>query len=74
MEVTNRFKVFNLLQKVPEELRTEICNTVQEAVKKKKNIPKKKKCTKAKLSEEALQIAEKKEKQKTREKGKDIHN
>ena len=35
LEVTNRFKVFNLLQKVPEELRTEICNTVQEAVKKK---------------------------------------
>ena len=32
VEVTNRFKVFNLLQKVPEELRTEICNTVQEAV------------------------------------------
>ena len=43
---------------MPEELRTEICNTVQEAVI--KTIPKKKKCKKAKLlSEEALPIAEK---------------
>ena len=55
-ELTNRFKVFNLLQKVPEELRTEVCNTVQET--EDKTIPKKKKCTKAKLSVEALQIAE----------------
>ena len=44
--------------RVPEELWTEICNTVQEAVT--KTIPKKKKCKKEKrLSEEALQIAEK---------------
>jgi len=43
---------------VPEELWTEVCNTVQETVT--KTIPKKKKCKKAKwLSEEALQIAEK---------------
>ena len=43
---------------MPEELWTEVCNTVQEAVI--KTIPKKKKCNKAKwLSEEALQIAEK---------------
>ena len=43
---------------MPEELWTEVCNTVQEAVT--KTIPKKKKCKKAKwLSEEALQIAEK---------------
>ena len=43
---------------MPEELWTEICNTVQEAVT--KTIPKKKKCKRAKrLSEEALQIAEK---------------
>ena len=55
-ELTNRFKVFNLLQKVPEELRTKVYNTVQEA--QDKTIPKKKKCTKAKLSVEALQIAE----------------
>ena len=43
---------------MPEELLTEVLNTVQEAVT--KTIPKKKKCKKAKwLSEEALQIAEK---------------
>ena len=41
---------------MPEELWTEVCDPVQEAVI--KTIPKKKKCTKAKwLSEEALQIA-----------------
>ena len=40
-----------------------------------KTIPKKKKCKKTKwLSEEALQIVEKEEKQKTKEKGKDIPN
>ena len=43
---------------MPEELWTEVCDIVEEAVI--KNIPKKKKCKKAKwLSEEALQIAEK---------------
>ena len=48
-----------------------IHNIVQEAVT--KTIPKKKKCKKAKwLSEEALQIAEEREKQNTKEKGKDI--
>ena len=42
---------------MPDELRTEVCDIVQEAVI--KTIPKKKKCKKAKwLSEEALQIAE----------------
>ena len=47
---------------MPEELRTEICNTVQEAVN--KTIPKKKKYNKEKwLSEEALQIAVKREKE-----------
>ena len=45
---------------MPEELWTEVCNIVQEPVI--KTIPKKKKCKKAKwLSEEALQIAEKRE-------------
>ena len=54
----NRFKGLDLIDRVPEELWTKICNTVQEAVI--KTIPKKKKCKKAKwLSEEALQIAEK---------------
>ena len=61
VEVINRFKGLNLIDRVPEELWTEVCNIVQEAVI--KTIPKKKKCKKAKwLSEEALQIAEKEEK------------
>ena len=56
--MTNRLKGLDLIDRVPEELWTEICNIVQEAVIKK--IPKKKKCKKAKwLSEEALQIAKK---------------
>ena len=59
VEVRNGFKGFNLIDRVPEELWMEVCNTVKEAVI--KTIPKKKKCKKAKwLSEEALQIAEKK--------------
>ena len=63
MEVTNRFKGLDLIGRVPEELWTEICNTVQEAVI--KTIPKKKRCKKAKwLSEGALQIAEKRRKSK----------
>ena len=55
---------------MPEELWTEVCNILQEAVI--KIIPKKKKCKKAKwLSEEALQIAEKRREVKgKREKGK----
>ena len=58
MEVTNRFKGLDLIDRVPGELWTDVCDTVQEAVI--KTIPKKKKCKKAKwLSEEALQIAEK---------------
>ena len=58
VEVRNRFKGLDLIDRMPEELWTEICGIVQEAVT--KTIPKKKKCKKAKwLSEEALQIAEK---------------
>ena len=57
VEVTNRFKGFDLIDRVPEELWREVCNIVQEAVT--KTVPKKKKFKKAKwLSEEALQIAE----------------
>ena len=57
MEVANRFKGLDLVNKVPEELWTEVCNIAQEAVN--KTIPKKKECKKAKwVSEEALQIAE----------------
>ena len=56
--MTNRFKGLDLIDRVPEELWMEVCDIVQEAVI--KTIPKKKKCKKAKwLSEEALQIAEK---------------
>ena len=58
MEVKNRFKGLDLIDRVPEELWTGVRDIVQEAVI--KTIPKKKKCKKAKsLSEEALQIAEK---------------
>ena len=58
VEVTNRFKGLDLIDRVPEELWTEVCNTVQEAVI--KTIPKKKRCKKAKwLSEEALKIDKK---------------
>ena len=54
----NRFKGLNLIDRVPDELWSEVCDIVQEAVL--KTIPKKKKCKKAKwLSEEILQIAEK---------------
>ena len=58
MEVTNRFKALDLIDRVPEELCMKVCDIVQEAVI--KTVFKKKKCKKAKwLSEEALQIAEK---------------
>ena len=58
VEVTNRLKRLDLIDRVPEELWTEVCDIVQETVI--KTIPKKKKCRKAKwLSEKTLQIAEK---------------
>ena len=58
MEVTKRFKRLDLIDTLPEELWTEVCNIVQVVVT--KNIPKEKKCQEAKwLSEEALQITEK---------------
>ena len=57
MEVTNRFKGLDLIDRVPEELRTEVHDIVQEAGI--KTIPKKTKCKKPKwLSKEALKIAE----------------
>ena len=46
VEVRNRFKGLDLIDRVPEELWTEVCDTVQEAVI--KIIPKKKKCKKEK--------------------------
>ena len=55
MIVRNRFKGFDLTDRVPDELWMEVCNNVQESVT--KTIPKKKKCKKAKwLSEESLHI------------------
>ena len=69
VEVTNRVKGFDLIDRVPEELWTEVCDIVQEAVI--KSIPKRKKCKKVKwLSGEALQSCEKKRSKKQRRKGK----
>ena len=60
MEVTNRFKGLDLIDRVPEELWVEIHGIAQKAVI--KTTPKKKKCKKAKwLSEGVLQTAEKRE-------------
>ena len=59
MKLRNRFKGLDLIDRVPDELWTEVHDIVQET--RIKTIPKKKKCKKAKwLSEEALQIAVKK--------------
>ena len=70
VEVRNRFKGLDLIDKVPDELWMEVRDIVQETGF--KTIPKKKKCKKAKwLSEEALQIAVKRE-AKAKEKRKDI--
>ena len=73
VEVRNRFNRLDHIDRVPEELWTEVCNIVQEAVI--KTIPKKKKCKKAKcLSEEALQIAVKRREAKRKgEKGRYKH-
>ena len=56
VEVRNRFKGLDLIDRVPDELWTEVCDIVQET--EIKTIPMEKKCKKGKwLSEEALQIA-----------------
>ena len=71
MEVTNRFKGLGLIDRVPEKLKMEVHDIVQEAVT--KIIPNNNKCKKAKwLSEEALQIPEKRRKLKAKEKRTDI--
>ena len=58
VKVTNRFKGLDLIDRVPKELWIEFHDILQEAMT--NNIPKKKKCKKAKwLSKEALQIAQK---------------
>ena len=65
MEVRNRFKGLDLIDRVPDELWTEVRDIVQETGM--KTIPKKKKCKKAKwLSEEALQIAVKRREAKSK--------
>ena len=71
VQVRNGFKGLDLIDRVPEELWTEVHDIVQEAGI--KTIPKKKKCKKAKwLFEEALRITEKRREMKGKEKGKDI--
>ena len=66
MEVTNRFKGLDLIDRMPEELWMEVPNIVQKAGI--NTIPKEKKCKKAKwLSEEALQTSE--ERRETKGKG-----
>ena len=67
VELANRFKGLDLKDRVPEELRTEVHDIVQEAVI--KTIPPKEKCKKTKwLSEEALKIAEKRREAKGKKK------
>ena len=71
VEVRNRFKELDLIDRVPDELRTEVHDIVQETGI--KTIPMEKKCKKAKwLSGEALQIAEKRREVKSQGKRKDI--
>ena len=66
MEVRKRFRGLDLIGRVPDVLWMEVCDIVQETVI--KNIPKKKKCKKAKwLSEEALQIAVRRREAKSKE-------
>ena len=71
VELRNRFKGLDLIDRVPDELWMEVRDTVQETGS--KTIPKKKKCKKAKwFSEEALKDLRKEEKLKAKEKRKDI--
>ena len=71
VEVRNRFKGLDLIDRVPDELWNEVHDIVQETGM--KTIPTEKKCKKAKLlSGEALQIAVKEERRKAKEKRKDI--
>ena len=71
MEVTNKGKGLDLIDRVPEEVWMEVHEIAQEAVI--KTISKKKKCKKAKrLSEDDLKYLRKEEKLKAKEKRKDI--
>ena len=73
MEVRNRFKGLDLIDRMPDELWMEVCDIVQETGI--KSISKKKKCKKAKrVSEEALQIAVKRREAKSKgDKGRYTH-
>ena len=73
VELMNRFKTLDLVNRMPEELWMKVHNIVQEVVT--KTIPKKKKCKKAKwLSEETLQMAEKRREAKSKgERERDTH-
>ena len=71
VKVRNRCKGLDLIDRVPDELQTEVCDIVQETGI--KTIPKEKKCKKAKwLSEEVLQIAVKRREVKSKGERKDI--
>ena len=71
VEVRNRFKGLDLIDRVPDELWNEVHNIVQETGI--KTIPMEKKCKRAKwLSGEALQVAVKRREAKTKENRKDI--
>jgi len=71
VEVTNRFKGLDLIDRVPDKLWTEALDTVQETGI--KTIPMEKKCKKAKwLSEEASQITEKRREAESNRERKDI--
>ena len=71
LEMTDRFKGLDLIDRVPDELWTEVHDIVQETGI--KTIPMEKKCKKAKwLSEEALQIAMKRREAKAKKKRKDV--
>ena len=73
MKYTLLFKGLDLIDRVPEELWTEVPNIVQKA--ESKIITKKNKCKKAKwLSEETLQIPEERREANNRGEGKDILN
>ena len=64
VEVRNRFKGLDLIDRVPDELWTEVHDIVQETGS--KTIPKKKKCKKSKMAEKALQIAVKRREDKSK--------
>ena len=71
MEVRNRFRGLDLIDRMPDDLWTEVCDIVHETGI--KTIPKKMKCRKTKwLSEEAFQISVKRREVKAKEKRKDI--